>query len=98
MTPEGKVKAKVKAVLKRYPKVWYFMPVSGGYGKAGVPDFVCCLRGQFLGIECKAKGGQLTHLQAQCHLEMTKAGGIVFIVNEHNIEMLGRQLEALGAD
>ena len=98
MTPEGRVKAKVKAILKRYRNVWYFMPVSGGYGKHGVPDFVCCICGGFIGVECKAGRGDVTHLQAQCHLDITAAGGVVFVVNEHNTAMLGSYLEAHGAE
>jgi hypothetical protein len=55
MTPEGKVKSKLDRELrKRKPHVWWFKPVSNGMGKHGVPDYICCVRGQFFGIECKA--------------------------------------------
>lgn len=96
MTPEGSVKAKVKAILRRY-KLWYFMPVSAGYGKHGVPDFICCVRGTFLGIECKAKGGSVTHLQAQCHLEIVQAGGYTLVVNPHNVNVVEAYIQMLGA-
>jgi len=62
MTPEGKVKAKVKAVLKARG-IWYFMPQNMGMGSSGVPDFICCIPltkdgqyGRLLGIETKAPG------------------------------------------
>lgn len=55
MTPEGRVKEHVKKVLKAN-NIWYFMPSANGYGKVGVPDFVCCWRGKFLAIETKAPG------------------------------------------
>lgn len=96
MTPEGKVKAQVKAVLKKY-RVWYFMPVSAGYGKHGVPDFICCVHnggmfGAFLAIECKAEGGKITALQAIQHIGITAAAGIVLVINEHNINTLEQHL------
>ena len=53
MTPEGKVKAKVRKKLDE-AKAYYFMPATGGYGKSGVPDIVACVNGWFIGIECKA--------------------------------------------
>lgn len=52
-TPEQKIKRKVSALFKQYD-VWYFMPASNGYGKAGIPDYVACVDGRFLGVECKA--------------------------------------------
>jgi Holliday junction resolvase len=55
MTPEGRVKEQVKKVLKTHG-IWYFMPAANGYGKVGVPDFICCWRGRFLAIETKAPG------------------------------------------
>jgi hypothetical protein len=55
MTPEGRVKEAVKKVLKQR-NIWYFMPSANGYGKVGVPDFICCWDGRFLAIETKAPG------------------------------------------
>ena len=65
-TPEAKVKAKVTGILKRY-KVYYFFPVTGGFGASGVPDIVGCANGKFFGIECKAGANKPTALQ-QHHL------------------------------
>jgi len=62
MTPEGKVKAKVKKKLDE-AKAYYFMPATGGYGKSGVPDIVACVNGWFIGIECKAGTNKPTALQ-----------------------------------
>lgn len=56
-TPEGRVKARIKKYLQDHPaKPWYFMPVPGGYGTNGVPDFIICYRGKFLAVETKAPG------------------------------------------
>ena len=57
MTPEAKVKKKVVDVLKKN-NAYYFFPATGGYGRSGVPDIVCCYRGIFIGIECKAGSSQ----------------------------------------
>jgi len=58
MTPEGKVKAEIKKLLKIHG-VWFYMPVQNGYGKVGIPDFICCFNGKFLAIEAKAPGKEL---------------------------------------
>jgi hypothetical protein len=50
MTPEGKVKARVKRALAALPgKVYSFMPVQTGYG-APTLDFLICYRGRFFAI------------------------------------------------
>lgn len=56
-TPEGKVKEAVKKFLKARG-VWFYMPVSNGMGRHGIPDIICCVppSGKFLAIECKAPG------------------------------------------
>ena len=38
-TPEGKVKKAVRRVLDELG-AYYVMPVTGGYGKQGAPDFL----------------------------------------------------------
>ena len=86
-TPEGKVKKKVKEVLKELG-AYYVMPVTGGYGNSGVPDFVVCYRGVFFGIETKAKGGKVTALQQKNLDEIAKAGGIDLVITEGNIGTL----------
>lgn len=86
-TPEGRVKAKVKALLNKY-SVYYFMPATGGYGRSGIPDIVCCLFGKFIAIECKAGKGKLTDLQTRELARIVGAGGIAYMVNEDNLEEL----------
>ena len=50
MTPEAKVKKKVTVHLKTLG-AYYFYPVTGGYGKSGVPDIIGCYEGKFFGVE-----------------------------------------------
>ena len=61
-TPEGKVKKGVRQVLDGLG-AYYVMPVTGGYGKQGAPDFLVCYQGKFFGIETKAGKGKTTALQ-----------------------------------
>jgi len=86
-TPEGLVKRRVREVLKKLG-AYYVMPVTGGYGNSGAPDFLVCLRGRFIGIECKAKGGKPTALQERNLTAINDAGGMAYVVNEHNVERL----------
>lgn len=78
-TPEGKVKAKVKQLLTAYG-AWFFMPVSGGFGRAGVPDFIGVHRGLFFAVETKALGGKTTRLQDIEMRKIREAGGVCFVV------------------
>ena len=88
MTPEGAVKKNVKKILDRWQTVCYFMPVSGGFGKHGIPDFIVCINGRFLGIECKAGKGEMTPLQEKFFEKVGLAGGDCMVVNEKNIDVL----------
>jgi Holliday junction resolvase len=94
MTPEAKVKAKVKKLLEEL-RIYYFFPATHGYGRSGVPDIIGCFMGLFVAIECKAGKGQLTGLQ---ELELTKikaAGGFTFVAREDNINELKEKLTCL---
>lgn len=84
MTPEKKVKDKVKKVLDKLG-CYYFFPATGGYGKSGVPDIVICFRGHFLAIECKAGGNVPTALQELNMRQICQQGGNTLVVNEENI-------------
>jgi hypothetical protein len=93
-TPESKVKAKVVAQLKLLG-AYYFYPVTGGYGGSGVPDIVGCLRGTFFAIECKAGNNKPTPLQQKNIDAITKQGGLVWVVNEENLNEVTNILEAI---
>ena len=92
MTPEGKVKDEIKKVLKAHG-AYYAMPVGTGFGNAGVPDFLVCLNGEFLGIEAKAGKGTTTALQKKNIAEIEAAGGRTLVINEDNFELLEAVLE-----
>ncbi len=81
MTPEGRCKAAIKRMLDA-AGVYFFMPPANGYGRAGIPDFVCCVRGRFLAIEAKAGKGKTTALQDRELQRIKDAGGVSVVVYE----------------
>ena len=83
MTPEGKVKEKVKKILKENG-IWYFMPAANGFGRAGIPDIICCWDGKFMAIECKAPGkiNNTTAHQERCIEEIRAAKGWAMVVDD----------------
>lgn len=85
-TPEAKVKAKIKAILKTY-RAYYAMPIGTGYGSSGVPDFLVCLNGEFLAIEAKAGKGVPTALQEKNLKAIKEAGGRALVINEESLEL-----------
>lgn len=81
-TPEGYVKKMIKQkVEEAFPMCWKFMPVQSGYGQGGVPDFVYCIYGLFIGIEAKAPGGECTGLQLNQARLIRRSGGYVAVVD-----------------
>jgi Holliday junction resolvase len=87
MTPEAKVKKRVKEMLDSMG-VYHFSPMQNGMGRAGIPDIIGCLDGQFIAIECKAGKGTTTALQERELTRIQNAGGYALVVNETNINQL----------
>ncbi len=83
-TPEGRVKRVVTKQLKELG-AYYFFPMTGGYGKSGVPDIIACYNGHFFGIECKAGKNKPTALQEKNLRDIKEAGGRSFVINEENM-------------
>lgn len=88
-TPEGRVKAAVKKLLKG-AGIWFYMPIQNGMGRTGIPDFICCASGQFLAIETKAPGkrNNLTANQAITLAEINEASGWTLVIDDPNTLMV----------
>lgn len=86
-TPESKVKSSVTTILKKLG-IYYFYPVTGGYGSSGVPDIICCYNGVFVAIECKAGHNKPTPLQEAQMQKIRQAGGYTIVINEENVSIL----------
>lgn len=91
-TPEAKVKAKIKAILKAHG-AYYAMPIGTGLGNSGVPDFLCCVEGRFIAIEAKAGKGKTTALQEKNLREIREQGGDAFVIHEDNLGKLEARIK-----
>jgi len=87
MTPERKVKKAVRQVLDALG-AYYVMPVTGGFGSQGAPDFLVCHQGLFYGIETKAGKGKLTALQQLNQQKIISAGGVALVIREEDVKYL----------
>jgi len=80
LTPEGRIKAKLKRELDKLPNVYRFMPVQNGMGAPAL-DFYLCIEGDFVAIETKAPGKKLTPRQEATRDKITAAGGAVCVIS-----------------
>lgn len=87
VTPERIVKSKVTKLLTERGAYWFY-PVASGYGSAGIPDIVCCYRGRFVGIECKAGSGKTTALQENNLERIRQCSGFALVVREDLTELI----------
>ena len=92
-TPESKVKAAVKKILET-THTYFFMPVSNGMGRHGIPDVIACKNGHFIGIECKAGKGTTTALQERELAHIRAAGGTALVIREDTLDELKKVLDA----
>ena len=91
MTPEKRVKVAVRKLLDSIG-AYYVMPVTGGYGMQGAPDFLVCHCGKFVGIETKAGKGKTTALQDMNLQKIRDAKGVALVIYEDDIEFLKETL------
>jgi hypothetical protein len=82
MTPEGRIKKKIRDVLDRYKgRIYVYMPVPSGYGKATV-DYLICFNGLFVVIEAKKLHGKPTSRQDGVLDDVRAARGVTFVIND----------------
>jgi len=92
VTPEGKVKREVVALLTK-AGAWYCSPITGGYGKSGVPDILACVNGHFIGVECKADATRKPTPSQKMQLEfIERAGGTALVIHKDNLDELAAVL------
>lgn len=101
MTPEGRVKKKVKEYLKSIG-AWYYMPMSNGMGRVGCPDILVCYRGRFMAFETKAPGKRknVTANQQREIDDITCANGLALVVDDVDQvkEAINAQIFETGAE
>lgn len=86
MTPEGKVKQRIKEFLKELG-AWQYWPVSNGMGVHGIPDVIVNHKGRFFAFEVKAPGKRnqkrrgATALQELQINKINASGGVAAVVD-----------------
>ena len=95
-TPEGKVKDKIKSILDKYgDEIYYFSPMTGGYGRSGVPDIVISVRGRFVAVECKTTGNKPTALQLKNLEGIVRSGGYAYVIDETSVGLFALTVDQL---
>lgn len=56
--------------------IWIVKYPAGIYGSTGTPDLIACVKGKFVAIEMKRKGGKIRAMQLRNQEQISKAGGI----------------------
>ena len=59
---------------------WFFKVWGGGFQRAGIPDILCCVQGQFIALELKASTGIPSALQEKNIKMINQAKGIGLIL------------------
>lgn len=87
MTPEGRTKKRITAMLKDVD-VYYFMPVQFGYGEDTV-DYLGCRRdGQMFAIEAKRHLGDPTDRQKATLKRMREHGCQTFVCDDESDHLI----------
>lgn len=74
MTPESKVKSKIRKYLR--DNGWYYRAIgSNQYTRGGLPDTFAIKDGVVLFIECKSATGKLSGSQIETMFEIKNRGG-----------------------
>jgi Holliday junction resolvase len=80
--PESKIKDQIKRWLTKEGFYW-FSAAAGPYSVHGIPDIICCARGNFVGLEVKNVGKENnTTVNQRHHIKRIRDnGGIAVVVS-----------------
>ena len=93
MTPEAKVKKRIKETLDSMG-AYFLQPIGTGFGSNGAPDIIACYKGFFIGIEAKAGKGKTTALQEFNLTRIKFNDGLALVINETNVSQLRELIES----
>ena len=97
-TPEGKFQEQIIKYLKSLPKCWFVKIWGGGFMKAGIPDILGVINGNFIGLELKAPNGKPSELQKRNIRLINKCGGYGVILYPKDFEQFKREVEKFYVD
>ena len=66
--------------LKSEPECFAFKEHGGIYSTSGIPDIICCYKGNFVAFEVKTLTGELSKLQEITIKRINEAGGMAIKV------------------
>ena len=93
---EKNIVAAIMRYLKTVPGCFAWKEHGSMYGTAGIPDIICCYRGQFVGLEVKRPGKKLTALQEKTIAKINAAGGVAAMVT--GVDEVRELLVRIGGD
>lgn len=76
---EKKIEDEIKQYIKEHGGLCYKIHGGDLYQETGIPDLLCCIQGQFFGIEVKDPQGKPSAIQLAQGARIKKAGGHFFI-------------------
>lgn len=82
MQPEARLVKKLTSLVEEEGGVVF--KIHGGdnpFQAIGIPDQLCCVYGQFIGIEAKMPGGQLRPAQVVALRAIFLAGGVAAVID-----------------
>jgi hypothetical protein len=85
---EAWVKARCKEIFADFGNDHPYMPSANMYGGGGAADFIECMNGYYIAVECKRKGNTQTKLQKIFQEGIESRGGMYLLIYEDNIEDL----------
>jgi hypothetical protein len=88
MKLEAKVKEQCRQIFAEFGNDQPYMPAPALYGSAGAADFVDCMFGRYIAVECKKKGGKQTALQKLFQQGVESRGGTYLLIDGTNTDML----------
>lgn len=88
---------KIKTFLKN-EGCWYVKFFANAYTLRGVPDLLCCINGNFVAIEVKAKNGKLSDLQKLTIDRIRRSNGIAICLYPENFELFKKMVIQLKAE
>lgn len=75
--PETRRQRKIrKALQKEFPGSWWKKIHGGWFQDAGIPDLIGCVMGLFFGFEVKEPDGDISPIQVENIIDISRAGGV----------------------
>jgi hypothetical protein len=81
LTPEGKVKKRLKEYLSRREDLYQFWPVQNGMGSPTL-DVIICYKGHYLALEVKTGKKKMTERQSHTADQVIGAKGAALLIND----------------